>query len=344
MLGEEADHVCFVEADWFSHTHTFTRRQLLGTGLAAGLAAGAGASSLLPGLAVGAQAPPTSGGPGVSGVRFTWFGTNGWEITFDNKTILIDPWFVRSDVGFFSGKFDSKAPLQVNEAMIAQHIVRADQILIGHGHWDHMMEIPFIAKKTGAQVIGSETHANILRASGIEEGKIVQVKGGEVMQFDGYTIEVVPGLHSMGPTKKYAVPGHRVSVPPAPMTIGDLPEGDSLIYLITIGGKYRIFLMSTANYIERAIAGLKPDVALVASIFANQIHDFTPRLLKALNNPRVILPTHWDNFERPFSEAPRDLRDVFGDAGNLDLWVRDVKRTSPQSNVVVMKFFESYAP
>jgi L-ascorbate metabolism protein UlaG (beta-lactamase superfamily) len=82
------------------------------------------------------------------------------------------------------------------------------------------------------------------------------------------------------------------------MKVGDIPEGDSLIYLITIGGKFRIFLMSTANFIERAIAGLKPDVALVASIFANQIHEFTPRLLRALNYPKVILPTHWDNFEK----------------------------------------------
>jgi L-ascorbate metabolism protein UlaG (beta-lactamase superfamily) len=61
-----------------------------------------------------------------------------------------------------------------------------------------MADIPYIAKRTGAQVIGSETHANVLRASGVAEGKIVQVKGGEHMQFDGYTIEVFPGLHSMG--------------------------------------------------------------------------------------------------------------------------------------------------
>ena len=61
--------------------------------------------------------------------------------------------------------------------------------------------------------------------------------------------------------------------------------------------------MSSANYVERALSGLKPDVALVASIFSNQIHDFTPRLLDALNRPPLILPTHWDNFERPFQMA-----------------------------------------
>ncbi len=133
-------------------------------------------------------------------------------------------------------------------------------------------------------------------------------------------------------------------MPAAPTKVGEMPEGDSLIYLITIGEKFRIFLMSTANYIERAIAGLKPDVALVASIFANQIHDFTPRLLRALNHPKVILPTHWDNFEKPFSEPAQDLRSVFGDPANLDLWVKDAKRLSPRSQIVVLKFFESFAP
>jgi len=251
--------MCFIESDWLLHRHTFGRRQLFGTGLAAGLAATAGlaggaeASSLLPGLAVGAQAPPRSGGPGTSGVRFTWFGTNGWEITLGNKTILVDPWFVRSDIGFFSGKFNASAPLQVNEALINQHITRADQILIGHGHWDHIMEIPFIAKKTGAQVIGSETHANIMRAFGVEEGKIVQVKGGEVMQFDGYTIEVFPGLHSLGPTKKYAVPGHRMSVPTTPTTVGELPEGDTLIYLNHHRGQVQHFY-DEFRQLHRALA------------------------------------------------------------------------------------------
>jgi L-ascorbate metabolism protein UlaG (beta-lactamase superfamily) len=160
---------------------------------------------------------------------------------------------------------------------------------------------------------------------------------------------LLPGLAegaepSMGPTKKFAVPGHLFAVPAAPTTVGDMPEGDSLIYLITIEGQFSIFLMSTANFIERAIAGLEPDVALVASIFANQIHHFTPRLLKALNYPKVILPTHWDNFERPYSEPPQDLRAVFGDPANLDLWVKEVKQLSPKSQVVVLKFFESFTP
>ena len=331
--------MCFIEPE----AAGLFRRQIVGAGLAG--AAAAGASVMLPGLAQGAEPTTKSGGPGGSGARFKWFGTNGWEIAFGAKTILIDPWFGRFDSGFFSGKFNPNTPITTDQGLIDQHIGKADHILIGHGHWDHLADIPVIAKKTGAMVIGSETHGNVLRAAGVPEKQIVQVKGGEHMQFDGYTIEVFPGLHSMGPIKKYAVPGHLVTVPAsAPSKVGEMPEGDTLIYLITIGGKYRIFSMSTANFIEREITGLRPDVALLASIFYTQVHDFTPRLMKALNSPPLILPTHWDNFEKPFSEPPQDLRSVFGDPGNVDLWVKEARRVSPKSKMVVLKFFESYAP
>jgi hypothetical protein len=67
--------------------------------------------------------------------------------------------------------------------------------------------------------------------------------------------------------------------------------------------------MSSGNYIERAITGLKPEVA--------NTHAFTPRLMKALNYPKLVLPTHWDNFEAPLSDPPTDLRGVYGDPAKV---------------------------
>jgi L-ascorbate metabolism protein UlaG (beta-lactamase superfamily) len=333
--------MCFVDSEW-------TRRGFLATGVAASIAtvtATLGRSLLAPGEAEGAESFPRGGGPGAAGVNFKWFGTNGWEISFGNKTILIDPWFNRFESGFLQNKLKMDATLPTDTTLIDQHVKTADQILIGHGHWDHMADVPSIAKKTGAMVIGSESHANLMRAAGVAEGKIVQVKGGEYMQFDGYTIEVFPSVHSMGGTKKYAVPGHVVSVPPAPPSkLGDLPEGDTLVYVLTIDGKYSIFLMSSGNYIERAIAGLRPDVALIAPLFSNNTYAFTPRLMKALNYPKIVLPTHWDDFEAPLSEPPKDLRSIYGDVANLDLWVKEMKTVSPKTRIITTKYFGSYAP
>ena len=97
-----------------------------------------GRSLFVPGAAEGAETAPGSGGPGAAGVNFKWFGTNGWEITFGNKTILIDPWFNRFESGFLQNKLKMDATLPTDTALIDQHVKTADQILIGHGHWDHM--------------------------------------------------------------------------------------------------------------------------------------------------------------------------------------------------------------
>jgi hypothetical protein len=88
--------MCFIDANGMS------RRGFLAGSLAAGTAAAAslGRSLVLPGVAEGADAAPAGGGPGTAGVSFKWFGTNGWEITFGNKTILIDPWFNRFESAF----------------------------------------------------------------------------------------------------------------------------------------------------------------------------------------------------------------------------------------------------
>jgi len=164
------------------------------------------------------------------------------------------------------------------------------------------------------------------------------------MQFEGYTIEVIPSLHALTPNKEVPFAGRFTSVPGVPRTIKDMPEGDTFIYVLTIDRKRQIFVMSTGNFAERTINGLTPDVALVAPFGRGQIHDFTPRLLKALNVPRIVLPTHWDNWERPLTQPSEDGRARLGDDGSLDIFVNELKSASPKSRVVVLKYLGSFAP
>jgi L-ascorbate metabolism protein UlaG (beta-lactamase superfamily) len=329
--------------------HDVSRRDVLRAGVAAGAVA-FGGSLAFPGVAAGAERPVSGRSRRSGRVRFTWFGTNGWKIEFrangTARTILFDPYLARFDTGFFRGAFDPQTPLvPADPALLERHLPpSADHILIGHGHWDHVADVPAIQRRTNAMVIGSETHWHLMRAFGLPDQQLVVVEGGEVMAFDGYSLEVFAGLHSLGPAKKFAVPGHLYSDPPTPAVVGDLPEGDSLCYLLTIDDRQSVFLMSTANFVERAMTGIRPDVALIAGIFRNQIRDYAERLTKTLNHPRVLLPTHWDNFERPYEEGPQDLRDVLGEPGALDTFVRELKRASPRSRVVVLDFFETFEP
>jgi hypothetical protein len=153
---------------------------------------------------------------------------------------------------------------------------------------------------------------------------------------------VFGGLHSMAANKKFALPGHLLDDPPAPNVVGDMPEGDSLCYLLTVDDGPSVFIMSSANFVERNLSGIRPDVALVAGLFHDQISDYTERLLRTLDYPSVLLPTHWDNFERPYEDGAQDLRDILGEAGALDTFVGELKRVSPESRVVVLDFFETF--
>src|SRR3989442_9041284 len=98
--------MCFIDSGSLSSlAEGVSRRRFLGAGLVAGLTAATmdwGTSLVLPGVAEGAETPGASGGPGSAGVSFKWFGTDGWENTLGNKTILFYPWVRRFGLGVFT--------------------------------------------------------------------------------------------------------------------------------------------------------------------------------------------------------------------------------------------------
>ena len=316
-----------------------SRRRLFGVGTAVGLTVAAGmAGEAFRAERVAAAQPGPGGGPGTAGVNFRWFGTNAWEISFGETTILIDPWLTRFDSGAFSGRFDLQTPLSVDAAVLDRYLPKATQILVGHGHFDHIADIPYLAQKTGAQVVGTETHAHLLRAYGLPERQIVTARGGEFMQFDGYAIEVMQGLHGFDANKQYILPTTLNSVPPPPRTVADLPEGGTLIYHIRIQDRFSIVAMSTGNFVERALSGLRPDVLIAgATGGTNQVYKYDERLLGVLGAPKLVLPTHWDNFEAPLTTPQTP-------GPGVERLIMAAGRVAPQSEVKVLNLLESYAP
>ncbi len=129
-----------------------------------------------------ALAAPASTSP----VRLRYLGNFGWEITDGTTIVLIDPylsrlrrvtpnddalptdtrpWFTNGDIA------------RSDTATIDAHIQRADFILITHTHYDHVLDAPYIAGKTGATIVGTESTYNFARAHGISGEKLIVVRG-----------------------------------------------------------------------------------------------------------------------------------------------------------------------
>jgi L-ascorbate metabolism protein UlaG (beta-lactamase superfamily) len=269
-------------------------------------------------------------------LHVAYLGNAGWQIEDGRRTILVDPWITQFRNGGLDNKNtddDSDPILLPDTAGIDAKIHRADYILITHGHSDHMLDAPYIAKKTGATIICSASNANIARAYEVPEEQIIIVRGGEDYAFDGFSLRVIPGLHSPLLKKHYNGNPYAGSTPPglkAPLHESAYAEGGTLNYLLRMGG-HQTFIMGSMNFIEREVQDLHPDIAVVgAGASRAENYDYSGRLMRALQYPAVVLPTHWDSYGNATREQA--LKGV-------QQFSVEIKAASPKTRVVIPEYF-----
>jgi L-ascorbate metabolism protein UlaG (beta-lactamase superfamily) len=278
----------------------------------------------------------------------THFGAAGWSITDGETVFLLDPYLSR--IRFQGRRFgpadatevpnDPRPIVRINGVpqfdteTIDAHVPRADYIMLSHSHFNHCMDVPYIAKKTGAVVIGTESTANVALNGGVPMEQTLIVKGGEDYAFDRFSLRVVPSLHSALSCKLYRDFG---TIPNTgrPLSLDNYVEGGTLAYLLRVAGR-EILLFGSMNYIEREVDGLRPDIALIASAPPRlEIHDYTARLMRCLGLPPIVVATHWDDQGLPFG-APQDKG-----LAQTKAFVEEVQAASPESQVVVPLHFQT---
>ena len=100
----------------------------------------------------------------------TWLGHNAWSIETAGTTILLDPFLNDSPT----------APVKADA-------VKADYILLSHGHGDHVGDTVAIAKRTGATVITNFEVGEWLKKKGVAADKVIGMNpGGGIEQPFGH--------------------------------------------------------------------------------------------------------------------------------------------------------------
>lgn len=238
-------------------------------------------------------------------LTLTYLGVAGWQITDGTSTVLIDPYFSRPALD---------GPMASDPAAVAAHApAKADLVVVGHSHVDHLLDAPAVAIKSGAQIMGSISTTRYARAVGMPEDRVIPVQGGEDYDFGAFSVRVLPSLHSALDEKHWD--GQRTEIaadPKLPLTFDGFAAGGTFGYLIRIGG-HEVLVLSTANYIERELVGLMPDIAIVATGLRQELYDYSCRLMRATGSPAHVLTTHFDAWRAPLEPTPPIDADTLAD-------------------------------
>jgi len=227
------------------------------------------------------------------GVRVTYLGTNGYQFEFKGHALLVDPYFSRVDL--LSVALGSR--IQPNAARIndgLRHLApNADAILVTHGHFDHLLDVPAVMAKTRARLIASASSVDLAKRAGASSGDAV--KPGDVRRIGPWKIRVLSATHDRLFGKvPFAQPPSQTG---PPQRAADWICGEPLAFLIEVKGQ-RIYIDSGGTSTR-----LPPNERVDLAILGMALPDSRARLAAALAHlqPRYVLPSHQDDFFRPLS-------------------------------------------
>ncbi len=241
----------------------------------------------------------------------------------------------------FLDAYIDRVPGAPRTGITTDDVDRADWIVVGHSHFDHLWGAERIAVRTGATIVGSYETVRVMRDQGVPRGQLLPVAGGERVRLaDDLVVDVYPSQHS-------CVWSHRAMPRSDHVCLGDLgltyqeqmarfaglgewlaslsPEvlehlqtsnqhalgdgGALLFHLRTPAGS--LLYQDTSGCWTGVLRGLRPDVAILAAAgrgnldgepIQGSLAQFVAREASLLA-PRRVLLSHHDDWLPGFSNA-----------------------------------------
>jgi L-ascorbate metabolism protein UlaG (beta-lactamase superfamily) len=292
----------------------FALRSLLALGALA-LAGGAWLAWQLshpPGLAQYSDRWLGPAGAPNAGLRATFLGVST-VLFYDGETaILTDGFFTRpARRAVFTGKIAPDVDT-IAASLKRAGIGRLAAVIVTHSHYDHAMDAPEVARRTGAVVVGSESTANVARGWGLAEDRIRVVRDGDALVLGRFRVTLIRSRHA--PTAFTGGAIEQPLVPPARAT--EYREGSNYSVLIEHDGQ-SVLVHSSAGFEAGALRGRHADVVFLG-IGALGAQDDSHReaywreVVRSVGARRVIA-IHWDDFTLPLDQPLQPLPRPFDD-------------------------------
>lgn len=261
--------------------------------------------------------------PGSVTVRFT--GTSTLLFSDGETHWMVDGWFSR-----FGARQLLRGKIGPDVDAIARGLARNGVeslavVIPVHSHFDHAMDAPEVARRTGAILLGSPSTANIARGWGLPESQIRIARNREPVSFGRFEITLIETRHFEFPdpeVRRQALEDPEIDAPL-------VPPVDAFDY--RLGTPYaihvrhplgRILIQGSAGFLEGGLDGFEADVVFLGiGGLGSQTPDYRDAYWRETverTRPRRIIPIHWDSLvgpiEGPFTGEVRAASLLSGDA------------------------------
>jgi L-ascorbate metabolism protein UlaG (beta-lactamase superfamily) len=241
------------------------------------------------------------------GLEIEWLGVSGYRLSAEGKTLFVDPYLSRVP---FSELLRRRAALPDPAALdrFVQAPGEVVGVLVGHTHFDHAVDAPAIARRFGCRAYGSDSLVSLMALHGLAE-RAVEVEPYRTYELGPFEVSFTPSVHSkllLGLAVPYdgdLTCEHLDALSPAAYRCGQV-WGIS----IEVAG-VRLYHQGSANLIDEAIRVRDVDVFLAGIAGRSFTDDYWQRIIPRLD-PKVVVPTHYDNFFRPLGQRMEFVSDV----------------------------------
>lgn len=268
----------------------------------------------------------------ASGLRVTFLGVSTLLFDDGETAILTDGFFTRpGKLRFLFTRIEPDADLITRQLQRAG-IHKLAAVVVVHSHYDHAMDSPVVATQTGAQLVGSQSMANIALGYGFPKEKLTVVGESASMRFGRFQITLLASGHV---PSRLAPMGSIENPLKPPAWWWEYKEGGSYSVLIDHDGR-SILVQGSAGFKPDALKNRHADLVFLGiGQLGNQDDDYRElywQQVVAAVRPRRIIPIHWDDFwlplDHPLVPFPRL-------ADNFEKSMEFLNRRGQQENIEV---------
>jgi L-ascorbate metabolism protein UlaG (beta-lactamase superfamily) len=241
------------------------------------------------------------------GLRIEWLGVSGYRLSYQGVSLLIDPYLSRVALRALL----LRRAARPDAAMIDRYLAIDEPVagvLVGHTHFDHAVDAPALARRFDCDAYGSASLAHLMRLHGIG-ARAVEVQPRRAYELGPFVVRFVPSRHSK------LILGRRVPFD-GEFTCDHLDGlwpgayrcGQVWGIRIEVAGA-SLYHQGSADLDDDALGVQPVDVFLAGVAGRGVTPRYWERVLPRLD-PRVVVPTHYDNFFRPLGSELDFVRNV----------------------------------